>query len=62
MQALPLKNVAKDSNYVMACCVLHNFCYLHNDDVISDMAENVRLLGRGAEFHETYSDQANKRL
>lgn len=41
---LTLKDVGKDSNFVLAACVLHNFCYLHNDTVIQDMAQNVRML------------------
>ncbi|KAE8751390.1 hypothetical protein FOCC_FOCC001963 [Frankliniella occidentalis] len=29
---------------LLKACVLHNFCYLHNDTVIQDMAQNVRML------------------
>jgi len=41
---LVLKDVAKDSNFVVAACVLHNFCYLHNDLVIQEMVGDVRML------------------
>jgi len=42
--SLTLKDIARDSNFVLAACVLHNFCYLHNDTVIEDMVRDVRML------------------
>lgn len=44
---LVLKDVAKDTNFILAACILHNFCYLHNDAVIQDMIEEIRMVGGG---------------
>ncbi|KAJ1519237.1 hypothetical protein ONE63_011606 [Megalurothrips usitatus] len=41
---LVLKDVAKDTDFVLAGCILHNFCYLHQDTVINDMVENVHMV------------------
>ena len=56
---LPLKDVSRDSNFVLACCVLHNFCYLNDDFVIQDMVQNVQML-RGRDVG-VYNDEASKR-
>lgn len=34
--------IAKVSDIVLAICVLHNFCYLHNDEVIQKMIGDKR--------------------
>lgn len=56
---LILKDIAKCSNFVLACCVLHNFCYLNNDHVIEAMEIDDRQYP--INFVD-YQDKVSKRL
>lgn len=60
MLGLILKDIGKCSDFVLACCVLHNFCYLHNDDVIQEMVRDERRIPN--QVLRDYSDNASKRL
>ncbi|XP_032690741.1 putative nuclease HARBI1 isoform X1 [Odontomachus brunneus] len=41
---LRLKHIGRATNFVLACCVLHNFCFLHNNSVIQDMVHDDRRI------------------
>ncbi|XP_018402043.1 PREDICTED: putative nuclease HARBI1 [Cyphomyrmex costatus] len=54
---LRLKRINRATNFILACCVLHNFCYLHNDDVIQDMVNDDRQMRQ--QNLRGYHDAAN---
>ncbi|XP_018357335.1 PREDICTED: putative nuclease HARBI1 [Trachymyrmex cornetzi] len=54
---LRLKCIDMATNFVLACCVLHNFCFLHNDEVIQNMVNDDRQM-RQQDLME-YHDAAN---
>lgn len=51
--------VAKVSDIVLAICVLHNFCYLHNDEVIQKMIQDKRHMPNQY-VPNNYADEASK--
>ncbi|KAJ1519059.1 hypothetical protein ONE63_011302 [Megalurothrips usitatus] len=57
---LQLKRIDRASNFIMACCVLHNFCFLHNDAVIEDMVNDERHMP--AQVTDDYHDAHNAQL
>lgn len=57
--ALGLKDVAEDTNFILAACVLHNFCYLRNDLVIQEMAGDARRVEQQA---FAFNDQQSKEV
>ncbi|XP_052131265.1 putative nuclease HARBI1 [Frankliniella occidentalis] len=59
--ALVLKDVAEDTNFILAACVLHNFCYLHNDKVVEEMHENIRRV-EGRHALEGLNDARSKEV
>ncbi|GAB1867686.1 Nuclease harbi1 [Camponotus japonicus] len=51
--------IAKVSDIVLAICVLHNFCYLHNDEVIQKMIRDKRHMAN-QHVPKNYADKASK--
>lgn len=51
--------IAKVSDIVLAMCVLHNFCYLHNDEVIQKMIRDKRHIPN-QHVPNNYADEASK--
>ncbi|XP_039309060.1 putative nuclease HARBI1 [Solenopsis invicta] len=54
---LRLKRIGRVTNFVLACCVLHNFCFLHKNTVIEEMVNDDRRM-RQQDIRE-YCDAAN---
>ncbi|XP_029162097.1 putative nuclease HARBI1 [Nylanderia fulva] len=51
--------IAKVSDIVLAICVLHNFCYLHNDEVIKKMIQDKRRMPN-QHVSNNYIDEVSK--
>ena len=51
--------IAKVSGIVLAICVLHNFCYVHNNEVIKKMIQDKRHMLNQHVFNN-YIDEVSK--
>lgn len=61
---LTLKDVAEDTNFILAACVLHNFCYLRNDLVINEMVDpedRIRVERQVVPLNDNRSKEAGTR-
>lgn len=50
------RDITEATDIILACCVLHNFCYLNGDKVIDEVADP--LMARGREQHARYNNES----
>ena len=55
-----LKQVQRERDLVLAFCILHNFCYLHNDFIIQEIPDDDRHPQQ--QVLAVYNDAANAEL